>query len=262
MFMEETPQDPSQLKSEKKPEEVEQTPAISQQNQEIPDPVTTSLPQQNQQPQEPAQLAQISEPQETQQPITSDSPNPEPVVQEQQSSEQVPSPPEIREIEKPVEKPRLQPPTRGIPAKESMWLQDVRKLRDEWKYHQNVRLELTQLMHLIFPEKYQAKYYQIGLNFMQFLLKKGQLYGDDIGEFLKNQQYSKATFYNVILPRLKRVGMVKTERETFSPFKSKQKFHKKIVKPSTEFSLFFSSVAREYESIVNTARARASEVNK
>lgn len=152
---------------------------------------------------------------------------------------------------------KKQPPSRGIPSKESLWLEDIRKLRDSWKYHQNVRLELDQILHIVFPEKYQAKYYATGLNFMKYLLEKQELYGDDIGAFLRDKNYSKATFYNVVLPRLKRVGMVKLEREEFTHERAKQKYYKKIVRPSKQFSVFFDHLAKEYDSIIETAKARA-----
>ena len=155
------------------------------------------------------------------------------------------------------EKPK-QPPSRGIPSKESLWLADLKKLREEWKYHQNVRLELDQILQLIFPQQYQAKYYEISLKFMQDLLGKLEMRGEDIGSFISSNNYSKATFYNIILPRLRRVGMIKLEREAFSPDKSKQKFYKKIVRPSKQFSIFLNSVSKEYESIVETAKARGS----
>ncbi len=154
------------------------------------------------------------------------------------------------------------PFSRGIPSKESLWLDDIRRLRDEWKYHQNVRLELDQVLHIIFPKKYQERYYETSLKFMKSLLEKQVMRGADLGEFLRLNSYSKATFYNIILPRLKRVGMITTEREAFTESAEKRKFYRKIVKPSTQFSIFFTHLAREYESIIETAKARASAVQK
>ncbi|HIK00025.1 TPA: hypothetical protein H1016_00615 [archaeon] len=148
-------------------------------------------------------------------------------------------------------------PSRGIPSKESLWLEDIRKLRDDWKYHQNVRLEIDQILHIIFPKKYQEKYYETALKFMHSLLQKQVMRGADLGEFLRSSNFSKATFYNIILPRLKRVGMITTEREAFTEQASERKFYRKIVRPSTQFSIFFSHLAREYESIVETAKARS-----
>ncbi len=149
------------------------------------------------------------------------------------------------------------PASRGIPSKESLWLDDIRKLRDEWKYHQNVRLEIDQILQIIFPKKYQGKYYETALKFMQTLLAKQVMRGADLGEFLRANNYSKATFYNIILPRLKRVGMITTEREAFTESAEKRKFYRKIVRPSTQFSIFFSHIAREYESIVETSKVKA-----
>lgn len=155
-----------------------------------------------------------------------------------------------------------QPPSRGVPSKESLWLDDLRKRRDSWKYNQNVRLELDQILQLIFPEKYQKKYYTMAIEFMKNLLEKQELRGDDIGAFLREKGYSKATFYNVILPRLRRVGMLSLEREEFHHKKAKQKYYKKIVRPSTQFSVFWKHIADEYESIVQTAKAKLSMVTQ
>jgi len=153
---------------------------------------------------------------------------------------------------------KKQPPTRGIPSKESLWLADLRKLRESWRYHQNVRLEMDQIMHIVFPQQYQQKYYEVARDFMQSLLKNTEMRGEDIGLFLQEKKHSKATFYNVILPRLKRVGMVKLEREAFHHDKEKQKYYKKIVRPSKQFSIFFQHLAREYEAIIETAKTRTS----
>lgn len=154
-----------------------------------------------------------------------------------------------------------QPPSRGIPSRESLWLEDIRKMREEWHYDKNARLELDQILQLIFPQKYQAKYYEIALNFMKFLLQKAELSGDSIGEFVRSHGYSKATFYNVILPRLKRVGMIVLKREQFTHERSKQKFYKKTVKPSMQFALFLRHVAREYRSILGTAKSKKPSAN-
>lgn len=151
------------------------------------------------------------------------------------------------------------PASRGAPSKETLWFDDVKRLRDEWAYHKNVRLELNQILELVFPPKYQQKYYLMAIEFMNHLLGKQALYGDDIGAFIREKSFSKATFYNIILPRLRRVGMVRLEREEFHHERSKQKFYKKIVKPSTQFSKFWSHIASEYSSLVQTAKSKAGE---
>ena len=51
--------------------------------------------------------------------------------------------------------------SRGVPAKESIWLDDIRKRRNEWQYHKKVRLELEHIIQIIFPKQYQPKYYDV-----------------------------------------------------------------------------------------------------
>jgi hypothetical protein len=146
--------------------------------------------------------------------------------------------------------------SRGVPAKESLWLDDVRKRRDEWQYHKKVRLELNHLLQIVFPKQYQPKYFDVSLKFMIALLEKGRLEGADTGDFIAKNSYSKATFYNVILPRLKKVGMVRLLREEFNQSKDKQKYYRKIIEPSKQFSIFFKKLGEEYETILDTAEAK------
>jgi len=146
--------------------------------------------------------------------------------------------------------------SRGVPAKESLWLDDVRKRREEWQYHKKVRLELPHLLQIIFPKQHQPKYHDISLKFMQFLLEKGRLEGADTGAFITSNGFSKATFYNIILPRLKKVGMVRLLREEFNISKETQKYYRKIIEPSKQFSMFFKKLGEEYETILDTAEAK------
>jgi len=175
------------------------------------------------------------------------------------------APDEAQADSQPVETPAQQTPqtpqqpkviSRGVPAKESLWLDDVRKRREEWQYHKKVRLELPHLLQIVFPKQHQPKYHDISLKFMQFLLEKGRLEGADTGAFISSNGFSKATFYNIILPRLKKVGMVRLLREEFNISKEKQKYYRKVIEPSKQFSLFFKKLSEEYETILDTAEAK------
>jgi len=152
--------------------------------------------------------------------------------------------------------------SRGTPSKESLWLDDLRKRRAEWQYHKKVRLELDHLIQIIFPKQYQPKYNEMATKFMQFLLEKGQLKGADTGSFITKNNFSKATFYNIILPRLKKVGMIRLAREEFNISKEKQKYYRKIIEPSKQFSIFFRKLADEYETILDTAEVKRSTQSK
>jgi len=150
--------------------------------------------------------------------------------------------------------------SRGVPAKESLWLDDVRKRREEWQYHKKVRLELPHLLQIVFPKQHQPKYHDISLKFMTFLLEKGRLEGADTGAFITANGFSKATFYNIILPRLKKVGMVRLLREEFNLSKETQKYYRKVIEPSKQFSMFFKKLSEEYETILDTAEAKRPKV--
>jgi hypothetical protein len=59
---------------------------------------------------------------------------------------------------------------------------------------------------------------------MKLLIAKDSLDGSDLSEFIKGGGISKATFYNRVLPRLRRVGMIKIQRDTIVAVESKRKF--------------------------------------
>ena len=55
---------------------------------------------------------------------------------------------------------------------------------------------------------------------------------------------------------LKKVGMVRLAREEFNISKDKQKYYRKIIEPSKQFSIFFNKLADEYETILDTAEMK------
>lgn len=142
--------------------------------------------------------------------------------------------------------------SRGIPGSQSLWLDSIRNRRDEWRYHE-ARLGMEQIMQLIFPEKYQPKYYEISLGLFEQLTRSKYLNSDTLAEWYKRHNYSKATIHNVIIPKLKRVGMVRTEKVEIDQKDTKRKYRKANYMLSKEFGMFLERIGQQYKEIVSTA---------
>ena len=103
--------------------------------------------------------------------------------------------------------------SRGIPSKDSLFLPpfnspELRAFQDGNENLTRNSWNLEEVVNFVFPARFQAKYHEIAIGFMRLLLEKSALTGDEIGNFVSQNGVSKATFYNRVLPRLRRVGMI------------------------------------------------------
>lgn len=162
-------------------------------------------------------------------------------------------------------KPKTENPrqisSRGVPSSESIYL--PRHDSDELRSFQDKNENLTrnpwnieELTNFIFSKKYQPKYYEIALGFLNLLSEKTQVSGEEIAAYVKNNDISKATFYNRVLPRLKRVGMVKVERDTVVAVESKRKFRPMRISLSKTFGNYFMKIGDSWLAMVDDARSR------
>lgn len=149
--------------------------------------------------------------------------------------------------------------TRGIPSKESFYLpahysDEIRKFQDE---HENLTRNLWNLkevLNFIFPEKYQKTYNEIAVSFIGLVCQNLIIEGNDISNFIREKGISKATFYNRVLPRLKRVGMLKVERtpvETGSSKKAKMR-----ITLSRTFGNYLNKISDSWLAVVDDAKTR------
>ena len=152
--------------------------------------------------------------------------------------------------------------SRGVPSSESIYL--PRHDSDELRSFQDKNENLTrnpwnveELTNFIFSKKYQPTYYETALGFLKLLCEKTRLSGDETAEFVKNNGISKATFYNRVLPRLKRVGMIKVERDTIVSVESKRKFRPMRISLSKTFGNYFMKIGDSWLAAVDDARSRA-----
>ncbi|MBU0532781.1 hypothetical protein KKB44_04800 [Candidatus Micrarchaeota archaeon] len=151
--------------------------------------------------------------------------------------------------------------SRGVPSSESIYLPrydspELRNFQDKNETPTRNLWDIEEVTNFIFSKKYQPKYYEIALGFLKLLCEKTKLDGEDISGFVKNNGISKATFYNRVLPRLKRVGMIKVERNTIIAVESKRKFRPMRISLNKTFGNYFMKIGDSWLAIVDDARSR------
>lgn len=150
---------------------------------------------------------------------------------------------------------------RGVPSSESVYLPphnspELRSFQDKEENPTRNLWNLEEVVNFVFSKKYQPKYYEIAVAFLGVLSKKLQMEGADIGKFLSEKGISKATFYNRVLPRLRRVGMIKVERETVVARESMRKYRPMKVSLSKTFGNYFMKIGDSWLASVDDARSR------
>jgi predicted transcriptional regulator len=151
--------------------------------------------------------------------------------------------------------------SRGVPSEESVYLprHDSDELRSFQDRNENITRNswnVDEVANFIFSKKYQPKYYEVALGFLKLLSERTELNGEEIASYVKTNGISKATFYNRVLPRLKRVGMIKVERDTIVAIESKRKFRPMRISLSKTFGNYFMKIGDSWLAIVDDARSR------
>lgn len=151
--------------------------------------------------------------------------------------------------------------SRGIPSKESFYLPphyspELRKFQDDNESALRNYWNLEELINFVFPKKYQPIYNEIAFRFMSELLLSHKMEGKEISVFIKENSFSKATFYNRVLPRLKRVGFIKVERETLVAEHSRQKHRPMVISLSKTFGNYLNKIGESWLAIIDDVRSR------
>ena len=150
------------------------------------------------------------------------------------------------------------PPSRGVPSKESMWLPHkagvfIKKkggLTGEtlWTY--------KDIVDFIFPLIYQPKYHEVACAFLEMFYERRVIRSKDISAFLRRTGYSKATLENVIIPKLKRSGLLEGRRELQQGM---AKGRPLVLQLSLTFSNYLEKISTNWKFFVNDARRRTKE---
>lgn len=151
--------------------------------------------------------------------------------------------------------------SRGVPSSESIYLpshtsEELRAFQDKNENLTRNLWQLDEVVNFIFSKKYQQKYHKTAFLFLKLLAEKISLSGEETASFVKTNNLSKATFYNRVLPRLRRVGMIKIERETIVAVESKRKYRPMRISLSKTFGNYFMKIGDSWLAIVDDARTR------
>ena len=155
------------------------------------------------------------------------------------------------------EKPSIA--SRGIPSSESLYLpahysRELRSFQDSSESPTRNLWSLEEVVNFVFPKKYQEKYYECAVAFLKLLVEKISLSGAETNAFVQEKGFSKATFYNRVLPRLKRAGLVKVERETIVALESKRKYRPMRIALSKTFANYLLKISDSWLAIVDDAK--------
>lgn len=157
--------------------------------------------------------------------------------------------------------------SRGIPSSEALYLPphnspELRAFQDANENSTRNVWSLEEVINFVFPKKYQMKYNETAVRFMSMVIEKTQVGGPDINRFVSGSGISKATFYNRVLPRLKRIGMLKVERETVIALESRRKYRPMKISLSKTFGNYLNKVGDSWLALVDDARSRKSQKEK
>lgn len=150
---------------------------------------------------------------------------------------------------------------RGIPSSESLYFpahnaEEFRPFQDQNESLTRNLWRIEDVVNVVFSRKFQPTYYGIALKFLGALSAKPHMDGADIGKFVLENGASKATFYNRVLPRLRRVGMIKVERETIVAVESRRKFRPMRISLSKTFGNCLYKIGDSWIAIVDEARMK------
>ncbi len=149
--------------------------------------------------------------------------------------------------------------SRGIPSKDIFYLprhdsNEIRQFQDANETPTRNIWTYEEILNFVFPKRYRQKYYEIATAFMKELLEKTCMEGREIAEFVRKNKFSKATFYNRVLLRLKRIGMIKVERMISE--ENGRKKRPMRVSISKTFGNYLMKIADSWLVIVDEAREK------
>ena len=147
------------------------------------------------------------------------------------------------------------PPTRGIPADESLWIPRHygKEIKDKGGLDKTIMWTVPDVVDFIFPRKYQPKYFTVATDFVELLLKNESVTKKEIAAFLEEKKYSRSTLENKIIPKLVRCGLIKREREIEGTM---GKGRSLILSESLTFTSYLERIAFAWNSLVSTARRK------
>ena len=149
------------------------------------------------------------------------------------------------------------PNEKRLKSKESLFFPSV--LGGKWKtLDPDIRWDISDVINHVFPLEYQEKSNDYAQKLMNFLLDNPR--GIDkkmLSNFFKSQEMPVSTLYNVVIPKLVKLGLVERKREANASNPGKGWFL--ILRPSVSFSSHLNKLAAEWRSIYKTASSKKND---
>ncbi|MBU1197419.1 hypothetical protein KJ765_02800 [Candidatus Micrarchaeota archaeon] len=146
---------------------------------------------------------------------------------------------------------RLEPASRGIPSKESLWF-----AYSKLPMSTEARWEPDDILKLVFPPQYKRSQYDIALKLLKHLSEREQLTGDELAAWQAQQHIPNSTLRNLVIPRLIAVGLIARERRNPTGQTEKDKRHHMVLKTSKRFGEAFKHIGEQWNAMVETWRVK------
>ncbi len=152
------------------------------------------------------------------------------------------------------------PSSKGIKSKESLYLprHDGKFISDKGGLDKSIIWGVEDVISFIFPKIYQPKYNEIAIKFINFVLEYEKTGKEEITKFINDNNYSRSTLENEIIPKIVSFGLLKREREQAKSGKSRFL----ILSDSLTFSNYLERIASAWSMLVLTARQKRKVKNK
>jgi len=147
---------------------------------------------------------------------------------------------------------------KGIPSRRALHFPEKGGRKYGTKiWDSNFRWNLDDLMEFVFPNEYSPVCHKIAVDYLEFLVDRGEVSLQDKREFCDQHGHSLNTLLKNIIPKLYRFGLIHRTRELPKNgawnIKSKRKSYEH---ESLQFSSFLRKIADEWEALATTGRIR------
>ncbi|MEM4367325.1 MAG: hypothetical protein QW035_04325 [Candidatus Anstonellales archaeon] len=145
---------------------------------------------------------------------------------------------------------------KGFKSEASLYLpahysQEIRKFEDDDERPTRNLWNIEEILNFVFPKNYQQRYYESALALMRRLASSPYISSSEIPKLIKENNISKATLYNRVIPKMKRFGLIKVEREAALEGKPR-KFK---ISLSKSFGNYLMKISDSWLAFVDDARS-------
>ncbi len=149
------------------------------------------------------------------------------------------------------QKKTLEPASRGIPSKESLWFSYAKLPMSV-----GARWELEDLLKLVFPPQYKRSQYEVALKLVAFLGEREPVDGDQLAAWQEQHKIANSTLRNLVIPRLISSGLVARERRNPTGQTEKDKRHHMVLRLSKRFGESLQHIGSQWNSLVETWKVK------